>query len=70
VEREPYNLLFGERKEGPDGHKLGRSPANAGKPMEIYKGLVAAERGADDHRKAELRVIAQREAGSRPCTST
>lgn len=30
VEREPYNLLFGQRK-GPAGQKLGRAPANAGK---------------------------------------
>src|SRR5262249_55972230 len=61
VEREPYNLLFGERK-GPDGSKLGRAPANAGKAVEIYKGLVAAEPGADDHRRAELRIEAQRQA--------
>jgi hypothetical protein len=65
VEREPYNLLFGERK-GPDGQKLGRSPANAGKAVEIYKGLVAAEHGADDHRRAELRIMAQREARQSP----
>ena len=37
VEREPYDLLFGQRK-GPDGRKLGRAPANAGKAGEIYKG--------------------------------
>src|SRR6266480_2533991 len=65
VEREPYNRLFGERK-GPDGQKLGRSPANAGKAVEIYKGLVAAEPGADDHRKAELRIEAQRQARQSP----
>jgi conjugative relaxase-like TrwC/TraI family protein len=65
VEREPYNLLFGERK-GPDGRKLGRAPANAGKAVEIYKGLVAAEPGADDHRKAELRIEAQRQARQSP----
>jgi hypothetical protein len=65
VEREPYNLLFGERK-GPDGQKLGRSPANPGKAVEIYKGLVAAEPGADDYRRAELRIMAQREARQSP----
>src|SRR5262249_43742539 len=65
VEREPYNLLFGERK-GPDGWKLGRAPANAGKAVEIYQGLVAAEPGADDHRKAELRIVAQRQARQSP----
>jgi hypothetical protein len=65
VEREPYNLLFGERK-GPDGQKLGRGPANAGKAAEIYQGLLAAEPGADDHRRAELRIMAQREARQSP----
>jgi ATP-dependent exoDNAse (exonuclease V) alpha subunit len=65
VEREPYNLLFGERK-GPDGRKLGRAPANAGKAVQIYQGLLAAEPGADDHRRAELRIMAQREARQSP----
>jgi conjugative relaxase-like TrwC/TraI family protein len=65
VEREPYNLLFGQRK-GPDGQKLGRAPANAGKAIEIYKGLLAAEPGADDHRRAELRIMAQRQARQSP----
>jgi conjugative relaxase-like TrwC/TraI family protein len=65
VERQPYNLLFGERK-GPDGRKLGRAPANAGKAIEIYKSLLAAEPGADDHRRAELRIVAQREARQSP----
>jgi AAA domain/TrwC relaxase len=65
VEREPYNLLFGERK-GPDGCKLGRAAANAGKAAEIYRGLVAAEPGADDHRRAELRIEAQRQARQSP----
>ncbi len=69
VEREPYNLLFGERK-GPEGQRLGRAPANAGKAAEIYQGLVAAEPGADDHRRAELRIEAQRQARQSRCTST
>ena len=33
VEREPSNLLFGQRK-GPDGRKLGRALANVGKAAE------------------------------------
>jgi TrwC relaxase len=65
VEREPYNLLFGARK-GPDGRRLGRAPANAGKAVEIYQGLIRAEPGGDDHRKAELRIMAQREARQSP----
>jgi AAA domain/TrwC relaxase len=65
VEREPYNLLFGERK-GPDGRRLGRAPAKAGKAAEIYQGLLAAEPGADDHRRAALRIMAQRQARQSP----
>jgi hypothetical protein len=65
VEREPYDLLFGQRK-GPDGQKLGRAPTNAGKAAEIYQGLLAVEPGADDHRRAELRIIAQRQARQSP----
>jgi hypothetical protein len=63
--REPYNLLFGQRK-GPDGQKLGRAPANAGKAVAIYKSLLAAEPAAGDHRKAELRIMAQRLARPSP----
>jgi AAA domain/TrwC relaxase len=65
VEREPYNLLFGERK-APDGSKLGRAPSNGGKAVEIYSSLVAAEPGADDHRRAALRIEAQRQARQSP----
>jgi hypothetical protein len=65
VQREPYNLLFGERK-GPDGQKLGRAPSNAGKATEIYQSLLAAEPGAYDHRRAVLRIEAQRQARQSP----
>jgi len=37
VEREPYNLLFGERK-GPDGLELARAPANGGRPGKFLQG--------------------------------
>jgi hypothetical protein len=59
VEREPYNLRFGQRK-GPDSQKLGLASANVGKAAEVNKSLVAAEPSADDHRRAVLRVEAQR----------
>jgi hypothetical protein len=65
VQREPYDLLFGQRKS-PDGQKLGRALSNAGKAAEIYQGLLAAEPGADDHRKAALRIEAQRQARQSP----
>jgi hypothetical protein len=65
VEREPYDLLFGQRT-GPDGQKLGRAPANAGKAAEIYQSLLAAEPRANDHRRAVLRIEAQRQARQSP----
>jgi hypothetical protein len=65
VEREAYNLSFGERK-GPDGAKIGWALANAGKAAEIYQGLLVAEPGADDHRRAVLRIEAQRHARQSP----
>ena len=68
VEREPYNVLFGQRKE-PGGQKLGRAPENARQAAEIYKSLLAAEPGADDHRKAVLRSRRSGRPGSRCCTS-
>jgi TrwC relaxase len=65
VKREPYNLLFGQRKR-PDGQKLGRAPSNAGKATEIYQSLLAVEPGADDHRRAVLRIQAQQQARQSP----
>lgn len=65
MERELYNLLFSERK-GPDGRKLSHALANAGKAAEIYQSLIAAEPGADDHRRAKLRIEAQRQARQSP----
>ena len=45
VEREPYELLFGQRK-APDGTPLGRPPGRNAKAAEIYVRLLAAELGA------------------------
>ena len=42
VEREPYDLLFGERK-ALDGTPLGRPPGNGRKAADIYARLLAAE---------------------------
>ena len=42
IEREPYDLLFGERK-GPDGTQLGRSPSGGRKAADLYAQLLAAE---------------------------
>lgn len=42
VERQPYDLLFGEHK-APDGTTLGRPPGSGRKAADIYARLLAAE---------------------------
>jgi hypothetical protein len=65
VEREPYDLLFGERK-APDGTALGRPPDNGRKAADIYARLLAAEPHATAERKRELRLEATRQARQSP----
>jgi hypothetical protein len=65
VEREPYELLFGQRK-APDGTPLGRPPGRSTKAAEVYAGLLAAEPQATPERKRELRARASREARQSP----
>jgi TrwC relaxase len=65
VEREAYDLLFGERK-APDGTQLGRPPANGRKAADIYAGLLAAEPHATGERRRELRLEAARQARQGP----
>ena len=43
VQREPYDLVFGERK-APDGTQLGRPPGSGQNAADIYARLLAAER--------------------------
>jgi hypothetical protein len=62
VERQPYDLLFGERK-APDGTRLGRPPGNGRKAADLYAQLLAAEPHATAERKRELRTEAVRQAG-------
>ena len=70
VEREPYDLLFGERK-APDGTPLGRPPGNGRKAAELYARLLG--RRAACHRRASARAAPSRPPG-RPgrarCSST
>jgi len=42
VDREAYDLLFGERK-APDGTQLGKRPGGGRKAADIYARLLAAE---------------------------
>jgi conjugative relaxase-like TrwC/TraI family protein len=65
IEREPYNLLFGER-QAPDGTQLGRHPDNGRKAADIYTQLLAAEPHATAERKRELRTEAVKKARQSP----
>ena len=65
VEREPYDLLFGERR-APDGTPLGRTPGNGKKAADLYAQLLAAEPHATAERKRELMLEATRQARQSP----
>src|SRR5690242_6697957 len=65
IEREPYDLLFGERK-APDGTQLGRPPNGGRKAADLYEALLAAEPHATAERKRELRTEAVRQARPSP----
>jgi conjugative relaxase-like TrwC/TraI family protein len=65
VEREPYDLLFGERK-APDGTQLGRPPGSGRKAADLYAALLAAEPHATAERRRELRTEAVRRARQSP----
>jgi conjugative relaxase-like TrwC/TraI family protein len=65
VEREPYDLLFGERR-APDRTPLGRAPDNAKKVGDVYARLLGAEPHATAERKRELRLEATRQARQSP----
>jgi TrwC relaxase len=65
VEREPYNLLFGERK-GADGTQLGRPPGGGREAAAIFQQLLKAEPHATAERRRELRVEAAARAQRSP----
>ena len=65
IEREPYDLLFGER-QAPDGTQLGRPPDNGRKAADLYALLLAAEPHATAERKRELRTEAVKKARQSP----
>src|SRR5258707_3747302 len=65
VDREPYDLLFGERK-APDGTLLGGPPGSGRKAADIYAKLLTAEPHATAERKSELRLEATRQARQSP----
>ena len=65
VERQPYDLLFGERK-APDGTPLGRPPGGGRKAADLYAALLAAEPHATAERRRELRTEATQQARQSP----
>ena len=65
VEREPYDLLFGQRK-APDGTPLGRRPGGAVTAADWYAKLLAAEPHATAERRHELQVEAAGRARQSP----
>jgi hypothetical protein len=65
VEREPYDLLFGQRK-APNGAPLGRPPGGGRKAAGIYAQLLAAEPHATAERRHELRIEAAQQARQSP----
>jgi TrwC relaxase len=76
VEREQYDLLFGQRKAS-DGTALSRPPGGGRKTAELYAKLLAAEPHATAGQKRELRIDAARQAHTSPlffdlilCSST
>ena len=65
VERQPYDLLFGQRK-APDGTRLGKRPDGGRKVADIYARLLAAEPHATASRKHELHIEATKQARQSP----
>ena len=65
VERQPYDLLFGQRKD-PDGTPLGRPPGGGRKAADLYARLLAAEPHATAGRQHELRIEATRQTRQSP----
>jgi hypothetical protein len=69
VDREPYDLLFGQRK-APDGTPVSRPPESGRKIADVYARLLAAEPHATAGRKRELRIEAARQAPRALSSST
>jgi hypothetical protein len=65
VERELYDLLFGQRK-APDGTPLSRAPYGGRKAADLYARLLAAEPHATADRKHQLRIEAAKQAWQSP----
>ncbi len=65
VERETYELLFGQRK-APDDTLLGKSSNGGRKAADLYARLLTAEPYATAERRRELRIEATKQARQSP----
>jgi hypothetical protein len=65
VERQPYDLLFGQRK-APDGSSLGRPPDGGRKIADLYARLLAAEPHATAEHELSWAVAALGPVPARP----
>jgi conjugative relaxase-like TrwC/TraI family protein len=65
VERQPYDLLFGQRK-APDGTRLGKPRDGGRKAADLYARLLAAEPHATAERRRVLRIEATRHTRQSP----
>jgi TrwC relaxase len=65
VDREAYDLLFGQRK-GPDGTPLSQAAGQRPEGRGYLAGLLAAELHATAERRRELRIEAARQARQGP----
>jgi hypothetical protein len=65
VEREPYDLLFGQRQAS-DGTPLGRPPGGERKASDVYAQLLAAEPHATAERQHQLQIEAAQQARQSP----
>jgi len=69
VEREPDDLLFGERK-GPDGTPLGRPPVGGQAAEQIFEQLMAASRTRRRSGGGSCGLRRRRGRGAARCIST
>ena len=69
VDREPYDLLFGQRK-APDGTPLGRPPDNGRKAADLYAQLLAAEPQPPPNAAANCASKPPSRPGRARCSST
>jgi conjugative relaxase-like TrwC/TraI family protein len=65
IERQPYDLLFGQRK-APDGTRLGKPTDGGRKTADVYARLLAAEPHATAGRRRVLRIEATRHTRQSP----